>query len=409
MIAYFDCFSGICGDMCLGAFVDAGVPFEKLKKELSRLPVSGYRLSAGPVKRAGLAATKIDVNVRNPKSEIRNPKKWKDIQKIIKDSSLSKDIKQKGLKIFKRLFEAEAYVHGEKFDKIHLHELGAVDCIVDIFGTLICLDILGIRNIYSSPVNLGSGAVKTEHGSLPVPAPATAELLKNVPVYSSEKKHELTTPTGAVLISELAEKFGAIPEMSVARIGMGAGNKNFKKHPNVLRIFIGQKTDHRTQNPPSPPFNKGGKGGINNWVTVIETNIDDMNPQVYEYVMEKLLVNGAVDVFFTQIVMKKGRPGIKLTVLCKEEEKEKLIKIIIGETTSIGLRFYKAQRRVMKRRIGPVNTKFGKIKVKISALHDDKLRITPEYEDCKKIAKKLGIPIMEVMQEAQRASSDTKR
>ncbi len=339
MIAYFDCFSGVSGDMLLGALVDAGVPVSRLKKELSCLPVKGYKLSARTVKRAGLAATRVDVKVsdsRRSDSTVESTKlrlaprftafdpssgrgfhdsrSWKDIEKIIKRSTLSKDIKQKGLAVFKRLFKAEAHVHGERYDKVHLHELGAVDCIVDIFGTLICLDILGIKHIYSSPVNLGAGSVKTEHGTLPVPAPATAELLKNIPVYSSEKKYELTTPTGAVLISELAEKFGAIPEMSVARIGMGAGNKNFKNAPNVLRVFIGHPVPFGTGQALKPSGT--GQGAdyrspvTDHCISVIETNIDDMNPQVYEYVMERLFKAGALDVFLTQIIMKKTRPNL---------------------------------------------------------------------------------------------------
>ena len=399
MIAYFDCFSGVSGDMLLGALVDAGVPVSRLKKELSRLPVKGYKLSAGTVKRAGLAATRVDIRTQNlptgqagpePRTQKKAGRKWKDIERIIKRSTLSKDIKQKGLAVFERLFKAEAHVHGERYDKVHLHELGAVDCIVDIFGTLICLDVLGIQHVYSSPVNLGAGSVKTEHGTLPVPAPATAELLKNIPVYSSGKKYELTTPTGAVLISELAEKFGAIPEMSVAGIGMGAGNKNFKNAPNVLRVFLSQSTEHRAQN-------------TDKSITVIETNIDDMNPQVYEYVMERLFRAGALDVFLTQVIMKKTRPGIKLTVFCDNDKRDAMIKIILSETTSIGLRFYEVWRRVLDRQVGSVNTKFGRIKVKISKLGDDVVKTTPEYEDCKKIAKKLKVPLIDVLKEAARS------
>ncbi len=398
MIAYFDCFSGVSGDMILGALVDAGVSAKELKNELSRLPVKGYRLNIKTVKRAGLSATKVDVKVQKSGVRDQGLRQWKDIEKIIKDSSLSKDIKQKGLSVFKRLFEAEAEVHGEKYDRIHLHELGAVDCIVDIFGTLIGFDILGIKRFHSSGINLGSGVVKTEHGILPVPAPATAELLKNALVYSSvtgfatsgdPPGQELTTPTGAAIVSTLARGFGPMPCMDVLNVGVGAGNKDLKDRPNVLRLFIGQD-----------PVPCGTGQGAEDKVTVIETNIDDMNPQIYEYVIEKLFKAGALDVFLAQVIMKKGRPGIKLTALCIDGKKEDLMKIILRETTSIGLRFYEAQRKTLHREIKSVDSKFGKINVKISRLGNDILNATPEYRDCRKIAKKFNIPLLEVMKSA---------
>ena len=384
--------------MILGALVDAGLPPDKLKKSLSSLPIKGYKLSINSVKRAGFLATKVDVKLQG--SGVRgqgSAKKWRDIEKIIKTSTLSDGIKQKGLFIFKRLFEAEAKVHGERFDRIHLHELGAIDCIIDIFGTLIGIDILGIKKIYSSPLNLGSGTVKTGHGILPVPAPATAELLKNVPVYSSDINFEVTTPTGAVLISMLADGFGLMPNIQVSKIGTGAGSKDFKKQPNVLRVFIGQDTEHRKQITDNSPLSPLSLRGDERGVTVIETNIDDMNPQVYEYVMEKLFKSGALDVFLTQVIMKKGRPGIKLTVLCNEDKGDELIKLILSETTSIGVRFHKVQRETLQRTIESKNTKFGKIDIKVSRLGNDMVKITPEYEDCKKIAKKFNIPLVEVI------------
>ena len=384
MIAYFDCFSGISGDMMLGALVDAGVSPLKLKRELSCIPLRGYELKTCDVKRAGFRATKVDVvlkgGVRGPGSVVR---KWKDIEKLIQVSTLSDAVQQKGLSIFKRLFEAEARAHGSRYDRVHLHELGAVDCIVDIFGVLIGLDILGVHSVYSSPLNLGSGSVKTEHGMLPVPAPATVELLKRIPVYSSDVKGELTTPTGAVLISSLSSWFGPIPEMNISKTGIGAGAANFRQQPNVLRLFIGN-----------------GSGDIKNpdaGVVIIETNIDDMNPQVYEYVMEKLFKKGALDVFLTQIIMKKGRPGITLTTLCKDNKKDVLMDIILRETTSIGARFYRAERKVLSRDVRPLKTGYGTVNVKICRLKDDKSKTSVEYEDCKKIARKFDIPLLEVM------------
>ena len=368
----------------LGALVDAGVSPLKLKRELARIPLKGYELKTGSVKRAGFRATKVDVELKTGgRGKGAGARKWKDVESLIKSSDLSHSIKKQGLSIFKKLFEAEARVHGGRYDTVHLHELGAVDCVVDIFGVLIGLDILGVRSVYSSPLNVGSGSVKTEHGMLPVPAPATVELLKNIPVYSSDVKRELTTPTGAVLISSLSSGFGPMPEMNVSKTGIGAGGVNFRQKPNVLRMFVGNSSGDITN--------------TNAGVVVIETNIDDMNPQVYEYVMDRLFKKGALDVFLTQIIMKKGRPGITLTALCHANKKDDLIEIILRETTSIGVRFYSAERKVLKRDVRPVKTGYGTVNVKISRLDNNKSRTSVEYEDCKKIAKKFDIPLIEVM------------
>jgi uncharacterized protein (TIGR00299 family) protein len=403
-IAYFDCFSGISGDMCLGAVVDASASIKELEKELKKIPIEGYRLTVKKVKRAGFTSTKVDIAVLAQRLAPNALQKWKDIEKIINRSMLSEEIKQKGLKIFKRIFEAEAKVHGKAFDKVHLHELGAVDCIVDIFGTIMGFNIIGIEKVYSSPINLGSGFVKTEAGILPVPAPATAEILKKVPVYSKDISCELTTPTGAAIIKELSSGFGDMPVMNIGRIGIGAGNKDFKDRPNVLRLFVGNPIA-----PPHPPLTGGGQEGVKGWpggfsdekVIVIETNIDDMNPQIYEYVMEKLFKTGALDVYLKQIIMKKGRPGIEMKIICNESLKENLMRIVLKETSTIGLRFYETKRKVLQREVKIVETEFGKVRVKFSMLGDDILKATPEYEDCKRIAKKLNIPLIEVMKKVK--------
>lgn len=387
-IAYFDCFSGISGDMCLGALLDAGVSLSGLEKELNKIPAVSYRLSVKKLKRSHLAACKADVT--EPKNKIRNSrsKKWKDIDRIIHDSHLSGEIKRKGLNIFKRIFKAEAKAHGETFNRVHLHELGATDCIIDVFGTIIGLSMLGVEKIYSSPINLGNGLVKTDGGVLPVPAPATAEILKDIPVYSNVISYELTTPTGAAIIKELSCGYGGIPCMDIGKIGVGAGDRDFKNWPNVLRIFIGSTF---------PPYY--GKLGVisNDTVTVIETNIDDMNPQLFEYAIERLYKAGAIDIFLTQIIMKKGRPAIKLTVLCKEERREELMNIMLRETSTVGLRFYEMERKVLPREIKKVNTEFGKVRIKYAGDRDKILKAAPEYEDCKKIAKKINVPLIDVM------------
>lgn len=384
-IAYFDCFAGISGDMCFGALVDAGVKLSALKKELKKLPINNYSLTSKKVTRSGVSATKVDVIIK-PSSVKRQASsvRWKDIEKIIKTSSLSDSIKQKGLHIFKKLFEAEAKIHGEPFEKVHLHELGGIDCIVDIFGTLIGLDMLGVGQIYISSINLGSGFVKTEHGMLPVPAPATAELLTGYPVYSSDIPFELTTPTGAVIISGMEADPYSPSEIRIEKIGYGAGNKKIAHMPNTLRILIGgQAKDSRTAET----------------VTVIETNIDDMNPHMYENVIGKLFKAGALDVFLENIIMKKGRPAVKLTVIAEVKDVEELTDIIFEETTTIGLRFYRAQRKTLERTIKKIKTKYGDVRIKVSALKGKVVNMSPEYEDIKKIAKKTGIPIKKIAEE----------
>ncbi|MCL5978909.1 MAG: nickel pincer cofactor biosynthesis protein LarC [Nitrospirae bacterium] len=380
-IAYFDCFAGISGDMCLGALVDAGVSLSALKKELKKLPIQDYRLVSKEVTRSGISATKVDVIIKSANGNSHRTTRWKNIEKIIKTSSLSDSIKQKGLHIFKKLFEAEAKVHGEPFEKVHLHELGGIDCIVDIFGTLIGLDMLGVGQIYTSSINLGSGMIKTAHGMLPVPAPATAELLTGYPVYSSDIPFELTTPTGAVIISGMKADPYSRSEITIEKIGCGAGNKDISHMPNILRILIGRQTkDSRNAET----------------VTVIETNIDDMNPQMYENVMEKLFKVGALDVFLENIIMKKGRPAVKLTVIAETPDVESLTDIIFEETTTIGLRFYEAQRKTLERTIKKVKTKYGSVRIKISRLNGKVTNMTPEYDDIKTAAKKTGIPVKKI-------------
>jgi pyridinium-3,5-bisthiocarboxylic acid mononucleotide nickel chelatase len=379
-IAYIDCFSGISGDMCLGALVDAGVPLKEIERGLKKLKLGVYRLTEQKVLRAGIAATKVDVVLKAASREQRaESKKWKDIQKIIKDSSLPEKIKKQGLQIFRNLFEAEAKVHGSTIEKTHLHELGCVDCLVDIFGTLIGLSILGIEKVYASPINLGSGSTQTSHGIMPVPAPATAELLKGIPCYSSGPAFEMTTPTGAVLLKTLSSGVGSMPLFSTEMIGIGAGNKDPEERPNILRVMVGEADDLIQDET----------------ITVIETNIDDMNPQVYEYVMERLFSAGALDVFLTQVIMKKTRPGVVITVLCSAEKKNEIINILLKETTTIGVRFYKTNRVIMKREIKQVQTKFGRVRVKRSTLGSS-VRVTPEYEDCKMIAGNSGSSLLEV-------------
>jgi pyridinium-3,5-bisthiocarboxylic acid mononucleotide nickel chelatase len=375
--------------MCLGALVDAGVPLKEIAKGLKALPVKGYRLEERRVTRAGLAAAKVDV-ILGPGKARNKPEArlWQDIRNIINTSSLPEKIKLQGLGIFKRLFEAESRVHARPVNKTHLHELGGVDCLVDIFGTLLGLAHLGVDSVLASSVNLGGGSTATSHGILPVPAPATAELLKGILCHSSGPSFELTTPTGAAILSTISSGFGPMPHCSITAIGAGAGDADPAGWPNLLRLFVIEvKEKVRSEA-----------------VTVIETNIDDMNPQVFEFVMERLFDAGAADVFLTQVIMKKSRPGTLLTVLCHAEKKDALIDIILRETTTIGVRFYNAGRVTMERRMKKVRTRYGIASVKVSAAGSGITKCIPEYEDCRKLARKTGLPLREIIAEVGRAA-----
>ena len=380
--------------MCLGALVDAGVPLQVIEKGLKKIPVKGYSLSAKKVRRNGISATKVDVALKQMKHGPGPASRtWKDVRAIIRASSLPDETREKGHAIFKSLFEAEARVHGSPVSKTHLHELGAVDCLVDIFGTLTGLTYLGIDSVLASSVNLGAGSTRTSHGVLPVPAPATVELLKGIPCHSSGPSFELTTPTGAAILSATSSGFGPMPHCRITSIGAGAGDADPVGWPNLLRLFVIEtKEDLR-----------------NEAVTVIETNIDDMNPQVFEFVMERLFDAGAADVFLTQVIMKKSRPGVLLTVLCHAERKDALIEIILRETTTIGVRFYDANRVTMSREIKEFPSKYGNVRIKTSRLGKSLVKTSPEFEDCKKRARETGLPLREIIDEVGRSTGKKRK
>ncbi len=386
-LAYFDCFSGISGDMTLGALVDAGVSIDALRSELSKLNLPGYRITAEKVTRSGITATKVNVALDGKEQPVRH---LSDIRTIIESSLLSQAVKQKSIRIFVRLAEAEARVHGTTPDKIHFHEVGAVDAIVDIVGSIIGLELLGISEAVCSPINLGSGVVRSAHGTLPVPSPAASELLKGVPVYSSSILFELTTPTGAAIISTMSSSFGPLPRMKIERIAYGAGNKDFPDQPNVLRLFLGE---------PGTAYEEDSS-------IVIETNIDDMNPQAYDYIIERLMERGAQDVYLTPIIMKKGRPAVLLSVLTDKAKSEAVLDTLFRETTSIGVRINEVGRKKLNREISDVETIYGKVRVKVSRQGDETLTVTPEYEDCRKIAEEKQVPLKTVMEAARKIYSD---
>ncbi len=382
-LAYFDCFSGISGDMTLGALVDAGVSIDALRAELARLDLPGYEITSEKVMRSGIAATKVHVIVSQ---KDQKPRHLSEIEHIVEGSSLPLAVRKNSLRIFERMADAEAKVHGTTPDKIHFHEVGAVDSIVDIVGSVIGLELLGISRIMASEVNVGSGMVQTSHGLLPVPAPATAELLTGIPLYQSTTRFEFTTPTGAAIISTLGSSFGPMPPMKIERTAYGAGEKDFPGHPNVLRIMIGEPV----------------AGYDEDTSIVIETNIDDMNPQVYDYLIEKLMQQGAQDVYLTPIIMKKGRPAVLLSVLADKARTDAVLDALFRETTSIGVRIREVGRKKLARETREIDTVYDKVRVKISRQGDEILTVTPEYEDCKRIAEEKQIPLKQVMEEIKK-------
>ncbi len=382
-IAYFDCSSGISGDMILGALVDAGVSFDRLKEGLSQLNLDGYTITAATVLKRGIRATKVDVVIDSPDLPGRP---LKDLREIISDSALDTAIKSKSISIFQRLAEAESVVHNCPVEDVHFHEVGHIDTIVDIVGSVFAFHLLGIDRVVSSPIDTGSGSVKMAHGLFPIPAPVTAELLKDVPVYSSGIERELTTPTGAAIITTFASSFQPLPGMTLSKIGYGAGGWELSEKPNVLRVFVGEDVEAYGADE----------------VCVIETNIDDMNPQVYEYLMDKLLEAGALDVFITPIVMKKSRPAHMLSAVADACTLGVLQELIFKETTTIGVRVRKMSRSLLTRDIKDVQLPYGTVRVKISGSGGNIYNFVPEYEDCKTLAIKTGIPLREIMEHARK-------
>ncbi|MBC8434599.1 MAG: nickel pincer cofactor biosynthesis protein LarC [Desulfobacterales bacterium] len=376
MIAYFDCFSGISGDMTLGAFIDLGVPVEWLKESLESIPISGFDLAVTGVSRNGIHAKRVQVDAEDDAQS----RHYADIRSLIEKSPLPTNVKQTSLDIFEKIAVAEAAIHDCPIEKVHFHEVGGLDAIVDIVGTVLCVDYLKLRQIFASRIPLGNGFVSCSHGTLPVPAPATLKILKGVPVYGTDIPHELVTPTGAAIISVLAESFGKMPDMIIEKSGYGAGKRDLESIPNLLRIVTGTAADHQT-------------GRRQDSIVMVETCIDDMNPEVFSFLMERLFDEGALDVYWVPVFMKKNRPGTMVQVLCRENRKEAVIDCILSETTSSGVRFYDVGRRTLAREQITVDTIYGSLQVKRIIGPDGSARIVPEYEVCKKIARERNIPI----------------
>ena len=391
-IAYLDCFSGISGNMVLGALLDTGLELERLEAELARLPISGYKLKVETVKRRGMKGTHVEVEV----SEQGVERHLHHVEEIITGSGLPDTVQQRGLAIFRRLAQAEAKVHGAPVESIHFHEVGAMDAIVDVMGAAIGLWLLGVEKAYASPVHVGRGTVKCAHGVLPVPAPATLELLQGVPIYGRDVDAELVTPTGAAILTTVAESFGEIPLMRVKQIGYGAGTRELPI-PNLLRLSIGTmdvigETSEKVE------------GYERDTATLIETNIDDMSPQWYEHVSARLFEAGALDVFLTSIQMKRGRPATQLSVLATDDLVSGMLDVLFKETTTIGVRAHPVQRWKLTREIVTVETEYGPIAIKVSRRDEEVLNIAPEYRDCQRVAAERGVPLKQVHQIALEAA-----
>jgi pyridinium-3,5-bisthiocarboxylic acid mononucleotide nickel chelatase len=390
--AYLDCFAGASGDMLLGALMDCGLSVDLLKNELAKLQLTHYDLQLKKVVKKGISGSQALVII-DQEHHHHHHRHLSNIVEIIENSDLSSSVKAASIQIFNRLAEAEAKVHQTTVEKIHFHEVGAMDSIIDVVGTVAGLELLGIDKLYCSPLHVGAGFIKCAHGTLPVPAPATAELIRNLPIYSTGVEGELLTPTGAAILATLSSGFGPMPAMSVDTWGYGAGSSE-PAIPNLLRMAIGQTPNDLD-------------GYEMEQAAVIETNIDDMTPQIYDYLIENLLEQGVMDIFLTHAQMKKNRPGTLLTVVCKPEMIAQVSDFLMHETTTIGLRWRIDNRIKAKRMIKEVSTPYGKVGIKVAAKGDQITNMAPEYEDCKRLASEKKVPLKEVIAAAKSAISDS--
>ena len=411
-VLYFDCFAGAAGDMILGALLDAGLPFEELRRALGSLAVEGWDVSADRVIKAGITATKFKVH-EHAHAHQQDPKTARpqdhghhhhgqghhslsEICAAIERSALSVNGRARAVQMFKRLGEAESAIHGIPISQIHLHEVGALDSIIDIVGAVFAIEWFKADRILSSPINVGSGMARTEHGVFPVPAPATVALLKNAPVYSSGIQSELLTPTGALILTEFATAFGPLPAMTIDRVGYGAGDRDLKETPNVVRVLIGEA--EATQDP-GPRTMK---------VVVLECEIDDMNPQIFGVLMEKLYAAGALEVFYSAVQMKKNRPGTLMTIVAKPAQREAMTDIVFRESTTIGIRHQELSRECLDREMVTVTTSLGAVRFKVARRDGRVLNAQPEFEDLAKLSAERGIPIKDVQALAHKAWLDRK-
>lgn len=390
--AYFDCPMGVSGDMILGALIDAGLQGERLAEALKGLDLPGYALRWERVMKGPIAATQVTVEV----TDTATKRHLADVESLLDGAEIPDDVRRGAKAVFRRLAEVEAVVHGTTSDKIHFHELGAIDTLVDVVGALWGLKLLNVNEVFASPLPAARGWVRSQHGPLPLPAPATLALLSDVPLSPAPVEGELVTPTGAALLTHLSKSFGPPPAVTLRAVGYGAGRKDFPSreegagsYPNVLRLWLGEAETQAMLEP----------------LVLLETNIDDMNPQLYAHVTSQLFAAGALDVTLASVQMKKNRPGILFSVLCRPEQADQLSGIVFRETTTLGIRRIRVTRQALPRRFKTVETRYGPVQFKVATLPDGSERMTPEYEDCRRLAEEAGVPLMAVLQEAKRAFS----
>lgn len=384
-IGYFDCFSGASGDMILGALIDSGLDVDALRAELQALPVKGWQFSVTSVSKGVIKATAVEVTWDGPETERR----LSDIEALIEASALPAGDRERSKQIFRRLAAAEARVHGVAPEQVHFHEVGAVDAIVDVVGAVVGLRLLGVEKVIVSPLPLGRGSVQSAHGRLPLPAPATVELLQGVPVVGVEVDGETVTPTGAAVLTTLAASYGPVPAMSIRAVGYGAGRRETEL-PNALRLLIGEADV-------APNVE---------WLVLLETNIDDLNPQIYDHLLDRLFAAGALDVWLAPVYMKKNRPATVVSTLCHPTDEAALTDVLFRETTTLGLRRQLVERRRLPRETRQVETRYGRAGVKLAFADGRLLRVAPEYDDCKRLAQAHGVPLREVMEEVERAARE---
>ncbi len=392
---HFDCFSGISGDMILGALVDAGLPFKDLVRGLALLQIEGFRLAQKPVKRGAVAATKVDVLIEKG---FRAPLTLAQITRILLKSGLPAVVKEQSQAVFDALTNAEGKAHGVEPSHVHFHEVGVIDSFVDVVGGVLGLHLMEIHRVTASAINVGSGTLSSAHGTLPVPGPAVVALAVGLPIYAHGPTRELATPTGVALVRTLAQEFGPLPRMEVRRVGYGAGTANPAQWPNVLRVFVGE----------------GAQTALGSVETIVElqTNIDDLNPQVYETVFDRVFAAGALDATLTPITMKKGRPGNVLSVLAPRENVEVVLAVLFADTTALGIRTQEVQRRVLPRRFTSVRIDGQDVRIKLADHGPGQSKASPEYEDCRRIAEQSGQPVKDVLETAMlmyRQSQHTRR
>ncbi len=382
---HFDCFSGISGDMTLGALVDAGLPFAELVRGLAALRIDGYRLSRKCVERGAITATKVDVRIEQG---FQAPLTLAQIAKIIRRSGLPPVVKERSQAVFDVLAHAEGKAHGVEASHVHFHEVGVIDSFVDVVGGVLGLHLLDVQRVTASAINVGSGMLTSAHGALPVPGPAVAALAVGLPIYAKGPERELATPTGVALVRTLAAEFGCLPSMHVRRVGYGAGTADPAQWANVLRVFIGDEP---------------ATGAAVETIVELHTNIDDLNPQVYETVFERLFAAGAVDATLAPVTMKKGRPGNVLSVLAPRERVEAVLAVLFSDTTALGVRTHEVHRRVLPRRFTSVQVQGREVRIKVAEHQPGQSKAAPEYEDCKRIAEQSGRPVKDVLEEAMLA------